>query len=359
MKGFSPFTATGIGSMPYSDADQAASVALKYFPDAPFWPQLPKLGFAEDMLAQYTDGIPGVSIDTAARRIRVDLLSADMDDLTAFYGDVVACMESPEASVMRGHIGEDHARGLYAFERALSSRKGNRPSFVKVQTTGPCTFSLSSVDTEGSPAFYREDVRDVVVKGLALKCRWQIRKFKQYADKILCFLDEPILSAFGSSAYIGVQRADVVAMLEEVSDAIHSEGALCGVHCCGNTEWTILTDAGVDVVNFDAYSYGETIAIYHSAVERFLRSGGQLAWGVVPTSDTIRSVTVEELERHLYHMIDHLSSKGIDRDMILSGAWLTPSCGAGSMSVTDSEKVFEMTRTLSDRMRCKFGMDRV
>ena len=55
---------------------------------------------------------------------------------------------------------------------------------------------------------------------------------------VICFIDEPILSAFGCSTYVSVQRDDVVAKLREVIEAVHAEGALAGVHCCGNTEWT-------------------------------------------------------------------------------------------------------------------------
>ena len=93
-----------------------------------------------------------------------------------------------------------------------------------------------------------------------MKCRWQIRKFQPFAEKVICFIDEPILSAFGSSTYVSVTRDDTVAKLGEVIEAVHAEGALAGVHCCGNTEWSILIDAGVDIVNFDAFDYGETIA---------------------------------------------------------------------------------------------------
>ena len=57
-------------------------------------------------------------------------------------------------------------------------------------------------------------------------------------------------------------RDDTVAKLGEVIEAVHAEGALAGVHCCGNTEWPILIDAGVDILNFDAFDYGDTILLY-------------------------------------------------------------------------------------------------
>ncbi len=86
--------------------------------------------------------------------------------------------------------------------------------------------------------------------------RWQIQKFQPFADKVICFIDEPILSGFGSSTYVTVKREDVVGLLNEVITAVHADDALAGIHCCGNTEWSILIDAGVDIVNFDAFEYG-------------------------------------------------------------------------------------------------------
>ena len=75
-----------------------------------------------------------------------------------------------------------------------------------MQTTGPCSFSLTIVDENKRAIYYNEEFRDMIIKALAMKCRWQIQKFQPYADKIICFIDEPILSAFGSSTYVSVKR---------------------------------------------------------------------------------------------------------------------------------------------------------
>jgi hypothetical protein len=151
-----------------------------------------------------------------------------------------------------------------------------------------------------------------------------------------------------------VKREDVVAMLSEVVEAVHADNALAGVHCCGNTEWSILIDAGVDIVNFDAYGYGETIAMYPDAVKAHLDRGGMLAWGAVPTSTAIREETAETLEAKFEGVMDNLASKGISKQIIVEQALITPSCGTGSMEKEDAEKVFAMVNELSGRMRAKY-----
>jgi metal-sulfur cluster biosynthetic enzyme len=251
-------------------------------------------------------------------------------------------------------ISPDFSKGIYALESRLKS-KGSKLPILKVQTTGPCSFSLTITDQDKRAIYYNEEFRDVVIKAMAMKCRWQVQKFSPYAEKIICFIDEPILSAFGSSTYISVKREDVVSILKEVIDAVHQENALAGIHCCGNTEWSILIDAGIDIVNFDAFGYGETIAMYPEHVKKHLEKGGMLAWGIVPTSSAIREQTVESLEAHFEKMIDFLASKGISKQLITEQAIITPSCGTGSMKAEDAEKVFEMVKLLTKRMKDKYG----
>jgi hypothetical protein len=251
-------------------------------------------------------------------------------------------------------ISEGYSRGIYAFEEALRGR-GGKPAFVKAQTTGPCSFTLGVTDEKEQSIYYNREFREMAVKALAMKCRWQIRRFAAYAERVICFVDEPVLSAYGSSTYIAVSREDVVAMLAEVIEAIHADGAIAGVHCCGNTEWSILVDAGADIVNFDAFEFGETIGLYPDAVKEHFGRGGMLAWGIVPTSEAIRQQSVESLAERFERMMDKLSSKGIDKGLIVERAMITPSCGAGSMEAADAERVFELTSELSKVMRKRYG----
>jgi hypothetical protein len=252
-------------------------------------------------------------------------------------------------------IGPDFASVLYALEKRLRTLSGPLPA-VKVQTTGPCSFALTVVDENKRAIYYNEEFRDVIVKALAMKCRWQIQRFRPYADQVICFVDEPILSVYGSSTYVSVKRDDVVTHLRELIDAIHADGAVAGIHCCGNTEWSILVDAGVDIVNFDAFGFGETVAMYPAEMRAHLERGGALAWGIVPTSAEIRTQTPEQLAARLDALIDHLASRGIDRHRIVEQSIITPSCGTGSMSQEDAEAVFAMTQALSLAMREKYGL---
>jgi hypothetical protein len=349
------FLATGIGSMPFTDVEHAIDVSLARMPEAPIWPQLPKLGFTEQMEVQYSEGMPCIVMDRGKGRVFFDTSKDYSEEFAAFYETYMMAMD-PEAgngdcSAMA--IGPEFSKGIYALEARLKKTSAKLP-FVKVQTTGACSFALTLVDENKRAIFYNEEFRDMIVKALAMKCRWQIQKFRPFAEKVICFIDEPILSAFGSSTYVSVTRENVVALLGEMIAAIHSDSGIAGVHCCGNTEWSILIDAGVDMVNFDAFEYGETIIMYADAIKKHLERGGMLAWGIVPTSPKIREQSVDSLAEKLELLIDKLSAKGINKRLIADRAVLTPSCGTGSLDPADAEKVFETLAGLSVAMRKKY-----
>ena len=338
--------ATAIGSLPHAAPQDAVQVVLNSIPDAPIWPQLPANGLNEQMEIQYSEGIPRVVIDREKQRMYIDTTGDYSLELAEFYENFLA------ENLDYFKVTPAFSKGIYAMEAALEAAGGTRP-FVKVQTTGPISFGLTIVDENKRAIYYNPEFIDVVVKALAMKCRWQIRKFRRFAQGMICFIDEPILSAFGSSTYVSVTRDDVVAKLGEMIEAVHAEGALAGVHCCGNTEWSILIDAGADIVNFDAFDYGESIALYPEAVKRHLEAGKALAWGIVPTNSAkIQAQTAEGLAAKFSSLVDNLArATGLSREIIMRQALITPSCGTGSLPVADAERVFATLRQTSEILR--------
>jgi hypothetical protein len=350
------FLSTGVGSMPFKNIEKSIDISLLKV-DVPFWPQMPKLDLNEQMEIQYSEGMPCIVIDREKGRMYFDTTGDYSEKFAEFYEGYIMAMDPGEGTgdCSSMAISSDYSKGIYALKNRLTSRSDKLP-YIKVQTTGPCSFALTIVDENKRAIYYNEEFRDVIIKTLAMKCRWQIQQFQEFADKVICFVDEPILSGFGSSTYVSVKREEVVSHLKEVIDAIHTDNGIAGIHCCGNTEWSILIDAGVDIVNFDAYEYGETIAYYSEHVKTHLDSGEMLAWGVVPTSTAIREQDVDTLETHFENLMDNLADKGIDKQLIMDQAIITPSCGTGSMEPDDAEKVFEMIDLLTRRMKEKYNL---
>ena len=337
--------ATAIGSFPHREPAAACELILKYIPEIPIWPQLPNADFREQMEIQYSEGMPCVVVDEEKERIYFETGGDPTGELEKFYENVV------EENLDHFRITPEYSRGLYCMEEKLASMDLGTIQFLKCHVTGPLTFGLSKTDENKRSIYYNEIFRDVVVKGIAMKARWLLQRFHPLGCRQICFVDEPIFSAFGSSTYVSLQRSDVVGCLGEVVEAIHEEGALAGTHCCGNTEWTILIDAGVDIMSFDAFGYGETIAYYADRIKDFLENGGILACGIVPTSEMIREQTPESLAGRLNAFVKNLTSKGIGENIVLQQCMLTPSCGTGSLTVALAEEIFGKLSDLSRLIR--------
>ncbi len=339
-------SATAVGSFPHRDAEAACDLVLECLPEVPVWPQLPATSPNEQMEIQFSEGVPCAVIERDKGRMFIDTSGDPSAALEKFYEQVLA------ENLDYFAISDEFSRGIHAMERRLSRIDRKALKYFKMQIIGPVSFGLTIVDENKRAIYYNELFRDVVVKALALKARWQLRKFKPLCEKQICFIDEPILSAFGSSTYVSVHRSDVVNYIREVADAIRLEGALAGIHCCGNTEWTIPIDAGVDIINFDAHGYGDSIILYAQQIGRFLEKGGVLAWGIVPTSEDIDRETTESLAARFGKLANELAAKGkVDCGLILKNALVTASCGTGSRPLERAEKITRETKRVSDLLK--------
>jgi hypothetical protein len=237
----------------------------------------------------------------------------------------------------------DYASGFYTMLDTLKSTAGE---WVKGHVTGPISFGLTVVDQDLRSSLYNEQLADLIVKQMAFNARWQIRQLKQTRSKVIIFVDEPYMASFGS-AFISLSREQVMTMLNEVFDAIHTEGALAGVHCCGNTDWSVLMETSVDILNLDAYGYLENLALYPSEVRAFLDRGGNVAWGIIPNHEEIFNVTPEGLARRLYDGLQLISDKARGRDVSIEPeefahrSLITTACGLGPTTIEIAERAVE------------------
>ncbi len=317
---------TGIGSLPHLDPDEACRLVFETF-DIPFWPQLPRLSFLEWMIPQYSEGMPFINIDTASENIFIN--RNDSDELERFYE---TCSDE-----CRIAMSDDYARGLHAFLKMI---KGRRFKVLKGQITGPLTFTLGLKDREGRFVFFDEELRQISIMLLQAKARWQIDQLKPHCEEVIIFMDEPIFSAIGGSAYLGVSREETLRLLSETASAIGNAGGIPGVHCCGSSDWSLVMKSGARILNFDAYSYFENLAMYHEELGAFLESGGYLAWGIVPTTGEIGKETPESLVARFDSGLKSMS-KHIPKDLLLSRTILTPSCGTGSRGLEETIRIFQ------------------
>jgi hypothetical protein len=171
---------------------------------------------------------------------------------------------------------------------------------------------------------------------------------------VLVTLDEPYLCSFGS-AFVNVSREDVATSLNAAAAAVHAEGALAGLHCCGNTDWSLVLSTDIDVVNFDAHEYFTGLSLYPAELRAFVERGGVLAWGAVPTSSAAAEIGAAAMLRKIDAQMTELVSKGISRERLMAQSILTPSCGVGSRTVAEADQVLGVLTELSTLWRSRGG----
>jgi methionine synthase II (cobalamin-independent) len=350
-----PFKANGlpylIGSLPHTDHLEAARLVWEFTPEIPLWVQLTRLP-GENMIDQFLQGLPGLqtgsgkpAMDNAAEGFQAELLR--------FYEDYLAVQQNPaELDSSRFAVAAEGIRGLSVLLARLETLTAP-PHAVKGQITGPFTLGTGLCDNRGRAVFYDPQLRDAVVKLLAMRARWQTRRLAAFGAPVILSIDEPVMAGFGSSEFIGISREDVAAGLSEVIDAVHQEGGLAGVHVCANTDWSLILESSADLVSFDAYAYFERFVLYREPLQRFLASGRLLAWGIVPTLDPQELVRAspDSLERRLSAQFEQVAALGFTRAQLLSQSLVTPACGMGSLPRELAMKALTLTREMSDRLR--------
>lgn len=339
-----------IGSLPLTDHKEATELILQYTPEIPLWPQLPSYP-EEGMIPQFLAGFPGLDECDGKAFINIEGDNFDSEYL-AFYEDYLMITEAgAPLDDTRFMLSPEHARGFYEYLKQTREKSDSLVA-LKAQTTGPITFCTGVIDQAGKAIFYNEQLRDAGIKLLALKAKWQIQQMAKISNKTIMFFDEPGLSGFGSSAFITITPDDIKASFQEVFEAVQSENGLAGVHVCANTEWSLLFDAGVDVVSFDAYSYFDKFILYPEHIRNFLDRGGIMASGIVPTTpEFIDTEDVDSLTKKWLEQTDQLVEIGIPKEKVFSQTLITPSCGTGSVSKEYGLKVLALTQGVSQKLQ--------
>jgi len=332
---------TAIGSMPHIDPGEACSLVAKYLPEVPAWPQLPKRAFLENMYVQFSERFPGVVIED--ERIYVDR-SQDLDEpLERLYASYL------ENDIDRFAIGADYAAGLHAFLDTPMS-----PLAVKGQVTGPISWGLTVTDQERRSVLYDDTLADAAARHLRFKAAWQEAKLKAICPNTIIFVDEPYMTSFGS-AFVSISREQVIGLLEEVFSGI---SGLKGIHCCGNTDWSVVLSTSLDILSFDAYDYGHTVALYPDEVKAFLERGGMLAWGIVPNEEKdLPGETAKSLVDRLDEQIGALDRKGVSYRLQTERCLVTPACSLASLSVEGTAFALELLVDVSRELRKRYIKD--
>lgn len=332
---------TAMGILPHDNIADALRISLAV--DIPFWPQLPRYSFFEDMYVQVSENFPGIQLDEAKRKIQLDTAS--------FYQQLPAyAIRSEDENTYK--LSDHYAAALNTFlQQDLSSYK-----IIRGQSIGPVSYGLKIVDENLKPIIYNDDLRLFLFDFIARKVNRQYRQLLEVHPLPFVWVDEPGLELlFGSFTGYSSNRAhqDFQAFLDLL------EGPR-SVHLCGNPDWSfLLSGLDLDILSVDIFGNGHIFTRYVEEIKAFLKRGAIISWGIVPTlTEEMETVGVQYFADKLAEYWRYLDSKGVALDLILDRAWLAPArcCLINLDGAKTVEKSFRFVNQIAALLRDKYNL---
>jgi hypothetical protein len=331
---------TAMAVMPHTDAKAALETAFTL--DIPFWPQLPRLNYYEDMYVQASEHFPGIVLD-----VEKQTLSFSMDKFMAEFEASMACFDDPAYF----DISPDYSE---VYHRFLDMDLSVYPA-IRGQLEGPVSFGLNVLDQNKRPILFDDTIRPFMFEFMAKRINVQLTRLKKRNPNAFMFVDEPGLQ-FIFSALSGYDSALAKTDLDAFFASIERPR---GIHLCGNPDWDFLLGLDLDVLSLDIYANGEIFVAYFEGIKRFLERGGVIIWGIVPTNfEPFAKESIIALESNLVTLWRQLEKKGIDTDWLLSKSLLSPAtcCLVNQDKEKTVDDAFKMVAELSLRLRERFQL---
>jgi len=261
--------------MPHRDVDQALELALSL--DIPFWPQLPRVSLYEDMYVQTSQNFPGIVIDFDNERLSFETTRFEQE-LDEYFDK----MDDPETFTLTSEYS-------VVFHKFLDKElKGYKA--IRGQVTGPVSFGFKVLDENLKPIIYNDTARGVLFDFVQKKVNVQYRQLRERNPNAFVWLDEPGLSyVFSGLSGYSEQQAK-----QDYHNLVQGLEGPKGLHLCAEVNLPYLLELGIEILSFDAYQIGFMPKEYADSVAEFIKKGGIISWGIVPTESAVLSKQTPE-----------------------------------------------------------------
>jgi len=311
-----------MGIMPHKDVDKALDLALGL--DIPFWPQLPHVSLYEDMYVQTSQNFPGIEINFEKGR-----LSFHTEKFQESLEDYFTKMEQTETYALTPEYSA-------VFQKFLS-RDLERYRAIRGQITGPVSFGFKVLDENLKPIIYNDEVKSILFDFIQKKVNLQYHELKAKNHNAFVWVDEPGLGyVFSGLSGYNDQQAK-----EDYYQFIQGIEGPKGMHLCAEVNLPYLLELGVEILSFDAFQIGFMPKEYTLSVADFIKKGGVISWGIIPTElKTLEAQTPEKLASLLSGYWEVVSENtDLSLDQIAQQALIAPArCCLVELTIEATER---------------------
>ena len=286
------FGLTGVGSLPFADEAEAISHVKSCYSALPFTPELTQTSGESGMIARMwpaelvesTDG--GVRLSVDPDRIGEALRAKDLSALP--FLDTVArrlrLSDGPEVAV--------HLAGPVTLLRATATAAARGELWSHPRRREPACSYVAAIAAAVATAA------------------------RAAGRTALIVLDEPLLAP----PTIDVDNPANLLLFSKIIQSVEEAGGRTGIHSCGTPPTAMLLHLDFSAAFFDARTYGGELSSKRRTLERFLRRGGRIGYGVFDARDA-----ADDLEAALTTLASLPLCDG-------EGIFLTAACGTGNAS---------------------------
>ncbi|MBK9383875.1 MAG: hypothetical protein IPN34_03480 [Planctomycetes bacterium] len=317
-----PLTATGVGSLPFVEPEQAVDFVARWAPRVPFWPELPRRAESETAI--------GAALAGCFRWVRpgTDPGTWEIRDLAAFEAAVVHPRLAARSATER------------ALQGAFRARRFSSAIALKLQSIGPLTLA-EAVRWRGAPL-------DATPRGSALALRLaeraaarRLAAAESFGLPLLLQLDEPSFALVREER----TRARASSLWRRLLPELRGRACAIGIHVCSALDPRDLRGRGLALLSCTAFR-----SLAPTPQQVFGRRRGVLLCGVVPTWTVSSSRELPPAEA----LVEACPSAEAWRGRVLISA----ACGLGLLDLRAAEASFERAHEVAELAEAALGSGR-
>ena len=161
------------------------------------------------------------------------------------------------------------------------------------------------------------------------------------------FVPAGAVTGIGSLPFTSVVSGiGAVAELAATLEDARIRGAYAGLHCCAARPFERMLRVKPDILSFDADS-GLELFFADSRALDFVRQGGTVAYGLVPTRSGLNAIDAASM----YIRWLEAASRAGDPQQYAQSAMITATCGLGMLNTPAVAESFQVAHSISKLIR--------
>ena len=334
------------GTLPYESVEPATKMMTKLFEKIPYCPFFTKIPSDENLITASLRKIPGISV--SGKKI-------DFNPTAANFNVAMTKLDKAFAHPKKELLAPYAMQSIFS-EKFFSIIKKHESPYAIINLIGPYTLAQLLKNFAEEQIITDKNLRKLIIQAVSVKALATIERIKEASSKTqpIVILEEYLLGGLGTLKRENEEVTSelVTSILTRVIEKIKESGAIVAVRCNEKCDWQVAINAGVDIIAFDAYNNPNNLSIFPEQVTDFLKRGGKIAWGIIPTTSEsiIKNLDNETIFKRLIATMNGLVESGVPIKLVYNSAIVSTLGDTGHLSIIFAEKVLMMTAQIARRI---------